>query len=86
MRSQVEGLLEWLGDQHIHQHNHAQSQDEERKLLDFQVVFASCRVDCHIVFLSVQQAGPLDNGSTVGGTTVTYLKFLGSRFDLKSPL
>ena len=66
--------LEGAGDEQINQDGDAKRQNEKRELLDFHGIFASAGFGRHDGY-SFAQSERLGNGSGVGGTGVTCLKF-----------
>lgn len=75
------GYRDWserASDQEVNQDDDAETQDENGDLLDFQGVFARCGFGRHGGY-SFAQGVRLGNGSGVGGTGVTCLKFLWRR-------
>lgn len=72
--------LEGAEDEQADQHDDACGENRQRRLLDFQSVLARVGCGCHGMN-SFHEATEFENGSTVGGTEVTYPKFGGANLD-----
>jgi len=78
-------LLERADDEDGHQRGDAEAEDQERQLLAFAFALQEARFGVRGVHddASLPQAAARDNGPTVDGTGVTYLKFWTAVVGLK---